>query len=127
MATVLLYNIKNPDKRMTIKRCLFRLGLPCRDVEPAAFGHPLGYLLGLEGYAPGESGESFEGEMLVMHNLNRLQFGALLDALRTSGAPVALKAVVTETNASWSSARLYQELEKEHRAMQSAGKRKKHT
>jgi len=122
MAKVLLYNIRDAEKRMVIKRCLVRLGLPCREILPEEFGHPLGYLLSLPGFKAGQSEERFEGEMLVMHALNSLQFGALLDALRTSNAPVALKAVVTETNASWSSARLYHELEREHRAFQ----RKKH-
>ena len=118
MATVLLYNIGNTEKRMKIKLCLHRLGLRCRDVMPEDFGHPLGWLLGLEGYSPGTEGECFEEEMLVMHGLSREQFGALLDALRRGGVPVALKAVVTETNAAWSSSRLHRELEAEHRAMQ---------
>ena len=42
----------------------------------------------------------------------------LLDAMRSSGATVALKAVVTEHNVGWSAARLCRELRQEHEAMQ---------
>lgn len=120
MGTVLLYNLNDTEKRMKIKLCLYRLGLSAKDVAPEDFGHPLGYLLGLEGFAPaaGEA-ESFTAEMLVMHALSRQQFSALLDALRQARVPVKLKAVVTETNLAWSSAQLCRELAAEHAAMQS--------
>ena len=117
MATVLLYNLRDTDKRMKLKLCLYRLGLKCLDVAPEDFGHPVGYLLGLKGYGPGKTEESFEDEMLVMHDLSRQQFSALLDKLRQEHVPVALKAVVTETNAAWSSSRLHRELAAEHAAM----------
>lgn len=117
MAMVLLYNLRDTDKRMKLKLCLYRQGLRCLDVAPEDFGHPVGYLLGLAGYGPGEADEGFEDEMLVMHDLSRGQFSALLDALRQGHVPVALKAVVTETNAAWSSSRLRRELAAEHAAM----------
>ena len=117
MAMVLLYNLRDTDKRMKLKLCLYRLGLKCLDVAPEDFGHPLGYLLGLNGYGPSGAGEGFEDEMLVMHGLSQAQFSALLDALRQQRVPVALKAVVTETNAAWSSSRLHRELAAEHAAM----------
>lgn len=117
MAMVLLYNLRDTDKRMKLKLCLYRQGLRCLDVAPEDFGHPVGYLLGLAGYGPGEADEGFEDEMLVMHDLSRGQFSALLDALRQEHVPVALKAVVTETNAAWSSSRLRRELAAEHAAM----------
>ena len=117
MAKVLLYNFTEPERRMKLKLCLYRLGLACVDVTPEEQGHPLGRLLGLPGYEPGEAAQPFTEEMLVMHALSREQFSALLDALRRSGVPVALKAVVTETNVSWSSERLHRELAAEHAAM----------
>ena len=45
------------------------------------------------------------------------QFSALVDALRASRAAVALKAVVTETNAKWNSLELYRALQEEHDTM----------
>ena len=118
MGKVLLYNLGEADKRMKIKLCLFRQGLACTDVAPESFGHPLGYLLGLEGFGPGEAEAPFADEMLVMYDLSSRQFTALLDALRQQRVPVALKAVVTDSNIRWSSSRLYRELAAEHAAMQ---------
>ena len=118
MAMVLLYNFRDPARRMGIKLCLHRLGLRCRDVAPEEQGQPLGLLLGLEGFGPGESAAPFSEEMLVMHGLSPARFNALLDALRREGLRVALKAVVTDTNVAWSSERLHRELAAEHAAMQ---------
>ena len=117
MATVLLYNFTDPGRRLAVRLCLHRLGLPWREVAPEEQGQPLGLLLGLAGYEPAAASAVFTEEMLVMHGLSREQFGALLDALRRSRVPVALKAVVTETNIVWSSERLHRELAAEHAAM----------
>ena len=117
MAKVLLYNFTDPERRRKVRLILRRLGLGCVEVAPEEQGHPLGLLLGLEGYAPGEAAAPFSGEMLVMHALSREQFGALLEELRRSRVPVALKAVVTDTNIAWSSERLHRELAAEHAAM----------
>ena len=122
MAMVLLYNFTDPERRMRLKLCLFRLGLRCIDVEPERQGEPLGALLGLPGYEAVGEAERFTEEMLVMHDLSREQFASLLDGLRRSRVPVALKAVVTETNVSWSSARLHRELAAEHAAMRAKGR-----
>ena len=53
-----------------------------------------------------------------MAGLSSPQFGAFLEGLRQSRAAVALKAVLTEANASWSSLRLQRELAAEHAALQ---------
>ena len=118
MGTVLLYNLSDTDKRMKIKLILYRLGLTAKDVSPEDFGCPLGYLLGQEGFAPAGAEGTFAEEMLVMHNLRQDQFSSLLNALRQARVPVALKAVVTESNIAWSSLRLHNELAAEHAAMQ---------
>ena len=54
MALVLLYNIPAGDKLRRIRVVLTRLGIPSRQVDPAEYGHPVGYLAGLEGFGPGE-------------------------------------------------------------------------
>ncbi len=122
MAKVLLYNFTDPERRMRIRLCLHRLGIACTEVVPEEQGHPLGLLLGLDGYAPGEAAAPFTEEMLVMYALSREQFSGLLESLRRSGVPVALKAVVTETNIAWSSGRLHRELAAEHAAMAARGR-----
>ena len=119
MTGVLLFNI-GKEKLPKIKFILFKLGLSAREVFPAEFGHPIGYLAGLEGFSASEAvpGESFSREMLVMCGLSSVQFSAFLNALRQNRCAVALKAVLTETNAAWDSLRLQRELAAEHEALQ---------
>ncbi len=123
MALVLLYNITDEAKRQRIALSAWKLGIQCRRVAPEDFAQPIGYLLGLEGFSPsGEAASPFETEMLLMHALSSAQFTGFLDALRRNRCTVALKAVATEHNVSWSSAALCKELQKEHEAMRRAGR-----
>ena len=119
MAEVFLYNI-SPEKLKKIRVALMRLGIPGRTVSCAEYGHPIGYLAGMDGFAPAEeyAGENFASEMMVMSGLSSRQFSALLDTLRAARATVMLKAVVNENNAQWSSAELYKALRTEHDTMQ---------
>ena len=121
MTGVLLYNI-GKEKLPKIKFILFKLGLSAREVSPAEFDRPIGYLAGLEGFdaAETDAGEPFAGEMLVLCGLSSAQFSAFLNALRQNRCTVALKAVLTETNARWSSVELHRELRREHDALQKA-------
>ena len=122
MALVLLYNISE-EKRQKIGFAARKLRIQVRSVAPEDFSHPVGYLLGLEGFSPADAAcDAFDEEMLVMHQLSSPQFSGFLDALRRNRVPVALKAVATEHNVSWSSAALCRELQKEHEAMNRAGK-----
>ena len=127
MAEVFLYNIRDREKLNKIRFVLFKLGLSCREIAPEDFAQPIGYLAGLPGFAPSdETPEPFEGEMLVILDLDSARFSALLNGLRQSRVPVALKAVVTEHNVHWSSSRLFRELSAEHEAMKRAGAKSVH-
>ena len=126
MKGVLLYNI-SADKLKKIRVILLRLGLQGRVITPEEFSLPVGHLAGIEGLSPAEtpqagSEESFREEMLVMCDLPSPVFSAFLNALRQNCCPVALKAVLTEINAGWSSVRLHRELAAEHEAMKQAAK-----
>ena len=119
MSKVLLYNITG-EKLAKILIAAMMLGHEVIEVPPESFGHPLGYLLGLEGFLPSDAADSFKDEMLVMETLS----SPLLDALRAGGTPVALKAVVTEQNKTWSAAALCRELRREHEAMRAFAPKK---
>ena len=126
MKGVLLYNI-SADKLKKIRVILLRLGLQGRVVTPEEFMLPVGQLAGLDGLSPAETAqegaeEAFREEMLVMCDLPSAVFSAFLNALRQNRCTVALKAVLTETNAGWSSERLHRELAAEHEAMRNAAK-----
>lgn len=120
MAKVLLYNLSGKDKLTRLRFLFFKLGIEGREVSPAEFDLPIGALVGLEGQenAAADEGEDFSDEMLVLCGLSSPQFNALLAGMRQNHATVALKAVLTETNAAWSSRRLHRELAAEHEAMQ---------
>ena len=126
MKGVLLYNI-SAEKLKKIRVILLRLGLQGRVVTAVEFSLPVGQLAGLEGLSPAESAqegaeETFREEMMVMCGLPSTVFSAFLNALRQNRCPVALKAVLTQTNAGWSSVRLHRELAAEHEAIKQAAK-----
>lgn len=122
MASILLYNIHG-EKLAKIRTAAALLGITALEVPTDAYAHPVGYLLGYEGFAPSDTAERFDDEMLVMEAL----FSPLLDYMRKRGATVALKAVVTEHNRAWSGAALCRELRREHEAMRSlTAKRPEH-
>lgn len=137
MNGVLLYQIPK-DKLKKIRFILLKLGLAAREVKPEEYALPLGVLAGLEDYEETEAPEPedwekelFSGEMLVMCGLSSPQFSAFLNALRQNRCGVALKAVLTETNAAWTSFRLHRELAAEHEALrklrpEDAGKNSPH-
>ena len=66
MAEVLLYNIGG-EKLRKIRTALLRLGLSGRTVSSEEYGHPIGFLAGLEGFGPSKDcgGEDFTGEMML--------------------------------------------------------------
>lgn len=126
MKGVLLYNI-SADKLKKIRVILLRLGLQGRLVMEDEFALPVGQLAGVDGLSPAEKAqedaeEAFREEMLVMCDLPSPVFSAFLNALRQNRCTVALKAVLTQTNAGWSSAKLHRELAAEHEAMKQAAK-----
>ena len=124
MALALLYNLTG-DKAAKVRFALFKLGITPRPVAPEEYALPLGTLAGIPDLPVPEAEEALPiGEMLVLYQVSDAQLDGLLAALRQARATVALKAVVTETNAGWSSARLYRELSAEHAAMAGASARK---
>lgn len=123
MVKVLLYNIHG-EKLGKIRTAAALLGITAVEVPEDAFAHPVGYVLGYEGFEASDAAEPFGDEMLVMEAL----FSPLLDYMRKNGAAVALKAVVTEQNVGWSGAALCRELRREHEAMRSlTAKKPEHT
>lgn len=110
---ILLFNIAG-EKLARIRMIAARLGIDCIEIEPLDFSRTLEELTSR--CARGEAPESapFSEEMLIMDGLIESDFSALLYSLRTEGAAVALKAVVTEHNLCWTAAALAKELKAEH-------------
>ena len=125
--TVLLYNITG-DRSRQIKLLCVRQGLMIRQVEPAQYQMSLGALAGVEGYEPEPAaydGEGFTDEMLVMKDFDGPMLNRFLQGFRSMKIPpVALKAVLTETNCTWTSLKLHEEISAEHAAMAAQRKMK---
>lgn len=119
MPCALLYNITDGEKLQTLRLIFFQLRIQVKTVSPEEYGKPIGALCSLEGAYPAEMPDAgdFTDEMLVLCGLSSNTLDALLSMLRTKHVPIALKAVVTEENARWSSLRLHEELAREHEAM----------
>ena len=122
---VLCYNLQ-PEKLGRLRVLALRLGIGVRVVEPEKFGLPVGALAGvLNAPETVEEAESFSDEMLVMAHFRPGMLDAFLNGFRQSRIPpVKLKAMLTETNAAWSAARLHREIRAEHEQMEAMRKQK---
>ena len=114
---LLCYNLTG-EKMQKIRLAAMRLKIRVRPVEKAEYAQTIAALCGAEDAREAAyTGAGFEDEMLVMANFPAFR--------RMSIAPVALKAMLTPTNAAWDSEKLHEELAGEHRAMTS-GEGKRH-
>lgn len=123
---LLCYNLSG-EKMQKIRLAAMRLKIRVRPVEEDEYALTVAALCGLEEKTDAAYvGAGFEDEMLVMANFPAGMMNAFLGLFRRMGiAPVALKAMLTPTNAAWNSEKLHAEIAGEHQAMMN-GKEKRH-
>lgn len=123
---LLCYNLSG-EKMQKIRLAAMRLKIRVRPVEEDEYAQTVAALCGLEEKTDAAYvGAGFEDEMLVMANFPAGMMNAFLGLFRRMGiAPVALKAMLTPTNAAWNSEKLHAEIAGEHQAMIN-GKEKRH-
>lgn len=110
-----------PAKQLSRLRMLaMKAGARVRVVEKREYLDPIGSFCGMTGaFESMYDGEDFKEPMLVLAHFADGRLSSFLQAMRASTLmPVALKAVLTETNATWSSLELYEALTEERDAMQ---------
>ena len=114
--TVLMYNCDG-EQWSKLRQIFLMLRVRIRPVEADQYGLTLEDLLGRsEEKAPVE--EEFSDPMLVFCNLPHEKLDHLLTAMGRAGLPrIALKAMLTPTNRTWTSQQLWTELRREHEAM----------
>lgn len=129
--SVLYYNPGTPETTKHVaklKGVLVRMGVRIRNIGPEQTGQTVGFLAGLPGFEEQDGPEEIPEipeEMLVLKQFSGRRLDELLLGLRRAGVPrIALKAVVTEQNASWPFYKLYQELRQEHEAVHRAAEGK---
>lgn len=123
---LLCYNLSG-EKMQKIRLAAMRLKIRVRPVEKDEYAQTVAALCGLEEKIDAAYvGAGFEDEMLVMANFPAGMMNTFLGLFRRMGiAPVALKAMLTPTNAAWDSEKLHAEIAGEHQAMMN-GKEKRH-
>lgn len=123
---LLCYNLSG-EKMQKIRLAAMRLKIRVRPVEEDEYAQTVAALCGLEEKTDAAYvGAGFEDEMLVMANFPAGMMNTFLGLFRRMGiAPVALKAMLTPTNAAWDSEKLHAEIAGEHQAMMN-GKEKRH-
>ena len=122
--TVLMYNCSG-EQWSKLRQIFLMLRVRIRPVEADQYGLTLEDLLGRsEEKAPVE--EEFSDPMLVFCNLPHEKLDHLLTAMGRAGLPrIALKAMLTPTNRTWTSQQLWTELRREHETMQAQRQQKK--
>ncbi len=124
MAAVLFFNLSG-DKGRKVRMLCMKLGFKIRNVDPSEYMESIGALAGVRDMAlTGEKydGPFFEDEMLVMKDFSNGDLDRFLKGFRSMKIPpVALKAVITETNSSWNCIKLHDEIKAEHEQMHYKG------
>lgn len=115
--TILTFNLAE-DRLAKLRFLCMRLGCAVQPVSDSDWAQPLSALCGLS--APGERipTEGVEDEMLVFCHMDNAAVNRFLQtAKQLRFRPVALKAILTPTNAEWSPERLHAELTAERAAI----------
>jgi len=115
---LLCYNLPN-EKSRKIKLLSMRMTIRVRTVAPEEYGQTLAALCGMEPMNPeAEPAAPFADELLVLAHFPQELITRFLYSFRKDGIePVALKAVLTESNSTWNSAFLHDQLLLEHTAL----------
>ena len=104
-----------------LRRALAPLKVYIRPIGPEDYGRPIGELAGGEAAGEGTApcaGPKFPEPMAVFAGFFGNRMDIALAALRKAKIRIDRKAVLTATNRQWTALTLYEELGKEHAAMQ---------
>ncbi|MBR1393017.1 MAG: DUF3783 domain-containing protein [Ruminococcus sp.] len=95
-----------------------RENITLRPALPGEADCTVGYLCGFKGFDPApECEQPPQLECLIFSGFDRRSLSETVDALRTAGLKVDLKAVCTPSNQAWKLSALIGELAKEHEYM----------
>ncbi len=118
---VLLFNLPRDERCAKLEAYLRESGVAVRHVQPKDFTLPVGALLGLSP-APVVGSQlslPFTDEMMLMCFFDQKRLNALLSFFSETGLKrIALKAMLTPTNLSWSACELHRNLSAEHEQFQ---------
>ena len=114
--TILMYNCSGPEFSK-LRQIFAMLRLRMRVVEPGRYHISLEELAAGKG-EPAEPAEPLPEAMLVFCGLGQALLNQVLEVIRVAKLPlIPLKAVMTDTNRTWDTRQLYEELVKEREAV----------
>ncbi|ADK14512.1 DUF3783 domain-containing protein [Clostridium ljungdahlii] len=118
--TILLFNFTDKTRYNSVIKAILPLKIKIKKVDREDYLQPIGYLAGKKDIDPAV--EKYEGpeladEMLLISDLTDMKLNQLLLSLKKSSVRIKLKAVLTQNNEKWNPIQLYEELIKEHEAL----------
>ena len=116
MPAILLYNLEG-EKGRRVRLLAMRLRVRIQNVAPAEYGETLAALVGRADRENAPCEATFADEMLVFVDFDNGLLNRFLSEARNAGISVPLKAVLTPTNARWTSLRLREEISREREAL----------
>lgn len=119
MKQVLLYNLNN-QKGKQIEKICSSLHIEVHHIQPEEYLEQVGVLAGFPGFARKGMpvcNTVFNEEMLLFSEFLPREIHGALDAFRTAGISVQLKASLTRHNIHWNSLQLHKELLDEQKAL----------
>ncbi len=115
--TILMYNCSGPEFSK-LRQIFAMLRLRMRPVGPDRYHVPLIELAEGKEDASATAEEAISEPMLVFCGLGEALLHQVLEVIRVAKLPpIALKAVMTDTNREWNTKQLYEELSKEREAI----------
>ena len=114
--TILIYHFSG-EEESTLLTLAARKGIRVIPVPPALYERRLSELPAASSAPAAGGGEEFAARMMVFRGFEEGEFDLLLELLRRNKIGLgSLKAVMTPTNARWTSRELYREVEREREA-----------
>ena len=114
--TILIYHFSGEEESALLTLAA-RKGIRVIPVPPALYERRLSELPAASSAPAAGGGEAFAARMMVFRGFEEGEFDLLLELLRRNKIGLgSLKAVMTPTNARWTSRELYRELEREREA-----------
>ncbi len=122
--TLLLYHLEADTlKGSTVRKIADELQISVLDAQESKLTQKLGQHLGAPGFPAlsseidPESNSPFIEEVIIFRGMSREKIGEFLDKLRQNNVTINLKCTVTPTNLNWPLCRLFDELQREHFAL----------
>ena len=118
--TVLVFHVEDKGIKLRIEQALFPFHVRLKKVPLTDYNKTIGQIAGIQDEA--EDHESYNGEeldssMMIFAGIPDSKLNQMLKNLRERKVQLPYKAVLTPTNTNWTPLECFEELKREHEAM----------